>query len=564
MDTIIVCILLIPALLLHTANLITPLRLYLSIIISFVLFIETINLFYFQQFSTRLDKLFIDNIRYANLIWPMIFKDYSLILIAIFFALPASFIFTFRLSTSLFQSSPVKNKLIIFPFALILLVIGGRTSFNVASPNPSYYSWSRDNINNELTNNTIFSIASSAYYHENFNLSEFGTPDKTSDTKTYQKEIESSYKKKRNIILIVMESLGSRFVKKLGGINASPNFDKLTENGFFIQNMYASSNRTNRGLEAILSSIYPFVGNTYLKLPESTRGFWTVASTLKQQGYQSTFLYGGDSKFDNMKAFLLSNGFNQVIDSYTLNIKQQEGAWGYADEYLYNKTIKLLKESSKPQFITLLTLSNHEPFDYPKRQASLLKEFPAESYENAAVYSDWALGNFVNQLKQDNYFKDSLLVIVADHSIRTDDSTAFPFSEYHIPALFLADDLPVKKIDIISHQADIAPTLLDAAGISTTIPAQGFDLLKDTKSRALILRRNAYAFLTDGGYAIFQPKQHPIGNPVFFNEGLSLIHNSYLAYKNRTHRSIMQQPLSHQTDSSRDVVLLSNRNSNKQ
>ncbi|MDH5517185.1 MAG: LTA synthase family protein [Gammaproteobacteria bacterium] len=536
MDLIIISLFSFLSVILYSVNLHKANRIYLGLIFSVFIFLEMINLHFFAEFNLRLNYLLIDNLAYLGQILPSLFADYRFSLISTLILLPAVFYIVFRYSAVFFkQNTPLKQNLIALPFLLFILLLSSRGSLGQAAPSPSYYSWSSDNSINEISTNTVHSLLSSFIFHEEDNLYMYGQAP-TLLKKRFGQTIQSSLKKKKRIVLTIMESFGHLFVGSLGGKKASPEFDRLTKKGLFFSNMYSSSNRTNRGIEAILSSIYPFVGRTYLKLPDAQGDFWTLASSLKQQGYRTVFLYGGDIKFDNMKSFLLSNGFDEIIDSSNIGLDTKEFSWGYADEDIYNKAIGLLQTSDQPIFLTILTLSNHKPFDFPENRISLFPDADKKSFENATRYADWALGKFSREIIEKDLFNDSLLVYVADHNADVKGSKIVPVERYRIPALFLGEDIGPREITGVTHQADIAPTLLAAAGINTTIPAQGFNMLQAEKSRALIIKQKSYAFVNDQGQVIFQPEHKPIGNQILTEEGLALIYNSYAAYKNHTHK----------------------------
>lgn len=533
MDLMIISLLSFIPVILHCFNFFIATRIYLAFIFPFIILLEIFNFHFFEYFNIRLDYLFAENIIFFEQIAPMITEDYLPSLLLSIILIPLISFYIFKFSKKLFSPAPVKTKILILPLILIVLLISTRGSLRQSAPNPSYFSWSTENIDNEITNNTIYALLSSVYYHNNTDLEQYGKP-KNKSFEIFNKLIESKYSRKKNIILIILESFGSHVVGSLGGKCTSPEFDRISEKGFFLSNMYSSSNRTNRGIEAVLSSTYPYIGNTYLKSLDAAREFWTIADTLKEENYATTFIYGGDSKFDNMKTFLLSNGYGKIYDSSNLNIKKDKYSWGYPDEEIYNKAIDQLKKSSSPEFITLLTVSSHEPFDYPQGRTPLLDDYPVRSFENAVRYADWALGKFIKELEELNFFDDSLLVIVADHNAKLRMHHDNPIEHHRIPALFISHDLPKENIKTVTHQADIAPTLFNASGISTSIPAQGNDLLTNKKSRALFLSQGSYVYLKDDGHAIFQSNKPPSGNKKLFDEGLSLIYNSYYAHNKKS------------------------------
>jgi phosphoglycerol transferase MdoB-like AlkP superfamily enzyme len=348
-----------------------------------------------------------------------------------------------------------------------------------------------------------------------------------------------------------MESFGGSYVGSLGVTPTTPNFDAMSKEGLFLSNMYSSSNRSNRGFEAVLGSIFPIYPDSYLKLPKSIKGFWTIAKSMRREGYRTVFLYGGDSKFDNMKGFALSNGFDEVIDMYNFDLGIKRYTWGVCDDELYKKAYEILEQSDKPLFLVAFTLSSHKPFDYPDGKIEYYDKEPIKSFANSIKYADYALGEFYNRLKKDNFFDNGLLTVVADHNAHIFGDEKIAVNEFKIPALFIAKDLKPKTINSITHQIDIAPTLLDIAGVTATTPAMGIDLIKNSKSKALIIHHGAFVYLRDDSFVLYQqdkkasiydfsyqPQEY---NETLVKEGLNYIYGSYEIYNNQLHKDSIEE-----------------------
>ena len=86
------------------------------------------------------------------------------------------------------------------------------------------------------------------------------------------------------------------------------------------------------------------------------------------------------------------------------------------------------------------------------------------------------------------------------------------------------------------HHVDIAPTIIDLAGLNAEIPAQGNNLLKVDSSRALVTFHNNYAYIKDEGKVIYEKNKTPKGNKELINEGLNIIYKSYEKYENELHK----------------------------
>lgn len=519
-------------------------RAYYSLVLTLLFFLEITNYFFYDEFQTRLNYLVFEYIKYPDEVLSMLWFSYKFVFLLSIVFLTLFLIFIFKKVIFDFSYNRVFYKLLVYPLIVIFLFIGIRSSLDSSTPNPSFYSHSNSVIVNDITNNSLFSLFYAAYSLKKDKKINFGKKEKETLI-SIENKIISTHSKKKHLTLIALESFGKSYVGVLGGTPTSPFFDKMSKDGLFMSNMYSSSSRSNRGFEAILSSAYPLSSATYLKLPKSQKDFWTIAKELKENDYETIFLYGGDSKFDNMKSFALSNGFDKVIDLYNFDSSIKKYTWGVSDEELYKKASSILKNAKKPTFLFIFSLSSHKPFDYPSENIELYKEESKESFANSIKYADFALNSFYESLKKTNYFNDSVFAVVADHNAHMFGKELIPVSEFRIPALIIAKDIVKKEIIGVSHQVDLAPTLLDAMGITTTTPSQGNNLFIVKQSQALLVHRKAYAYITDDAYAIFQKNakmkvynknKEEIKNPLIIKNGLKQIYKTYDIYNNRLHK----------------------------
>src|SRR5205085_3479031 len=169
--------------------------------------------------------------------------------------------------------------------------------------------------------------------------------------------------------------------------------DKLaTSEGLLFTNLYASGNRTVRGFEGVLSSFPPLPGDSIVKRDLSDN-VETVARVLKRDGYGTVFLYGGRGLFDGMRSYAVRNGYDRFIEEKHFARPTFKTIWGVCDEDLFTRAVEEFRELAKgpqPFFATVLSVSNHKPYTYPKGK---IPEDPSEQRrENAVKYSDYALG----------------------------------------------------------------------------------------------------------------------------------------------------------------------------
>jgi len=283
-----------------------------------------------------------------------------------------------------------------------------------------------------------------------------------------------------NLVIVLEESLGAGFVKRLGGAPVTPNLDKLAEQGIWFERLYATGTRSIRGIEAVVAGFPPTPALSVVKLPRSQSNFATLASLLGRSGYRSEFVYGGESHFDNMRGFFLGNGFNAVVDRSDFKNPQFVGSWGASDEDLFamaHQRIESLHQDDQSFFLLVFTSSNHTPFEYPDGR---IEQYDAEkqTVNNAVKYADYALGKFIDQARGSDYWQDTLFLVVADHDTRVHGSALVPVNKFHIPGVILGADTAPMKVGSIASQIDLAPTVLSLMGIDSEHPFPGRDLTR--------------------------------------------------------------------------------------
>jgi phosphoglycerol transferase MdoB-like AlkP superfamily enzyme len=284
-----------------------------------------------------------------------------------------------------------------------------------------------------------------------------------------------------NVILVTMESFGAETTESLGGRKGlSPNLDRLGREGLFFTHMYATGTRTVRGLEAVTLSMPPTPGQAVVKRKKN-KGFQSLRGTLKAHGYDAIYFYGGYSYFDNMADFFTGNGY-EVIDRLSVDKKDitHETIWGIADEDMFNQVIKTLdarNASGKHFFAHIMTTSNHRPFTYPSGRIPI----PSGSGRNgAAMYSDWAIGDFVRKASTHAWFKDTIFVFVADHTSVGRGRTDLPMENYHIPMIIYSPaNVKPGVVDSVASQIDIPPTILALLNVSYKSTFFGQDILTE-------------------------------------------------------------------------------------
>lgn len=327
------------------------------------------------------------------------------------------------------------------------------------------------------------------------------------------REIRNPAPEKRlNVVMVSVESMSAEFMAAFGGSRGlTPHLDDLAARGMLFTRIYATGTRTVRGLEALSLSVPPTPGHAIIKR-EDHAGLFTAGSVFRQKGYEPIFLYGGYGYFDNMNAFYGSNGYT-VVDRTALDASQIhfENIWGVADEDLFALSLRELDQraaAGRPFFAHVMTTSNHRPFTYPAGRIDL----PSGSGRAGGVnYTDWAIGQFIQQAEQRPWSRDTLFVIVADHTHKARGRLELPLENYHIPLIVYSPaHVTPQRIDTLASQIDVAPTIFGLLNFSYRSKFFGHDILREGREhpRALLANYQTVGYVADGLEVELRPNRY--------------------------------------------------------
>lgn len=516
------------------------LRIWIVLSIWLLVFMEVVTPSFILEYDVRPNRLFVEYLMYPSELMNMLLSGYKTELTIVTLLSSLTLYFSWKGSAVVLNepAMPVWYwRPLLAILVLLLGVMGARSSLGHRPLNPAMVAFSIDPLMNDLTLNSTYSMlfAVKQLQNEDDAFKYYGQMDEDEVinlvrdstnlglNKYFSKEFptmashKSSYRgQKKNLVILLQESLGARYVGKLGGLPLTPNIDKLMEEGWNFTNVYATGTRSVRGIEAIITGFSPTPARSVVKLGKSQSGFFSIAHLLKKNGYHTQFIYGGESHFDNMKSFFLGNGFDDMQDFGTFKEPTFVGSWGASDEDLYAKAhlqFSVLHEQRKPFFSLVFTTSNHTPFDYPDGRIELYNQ-PKETRENAAKYSDYALGKFFENAKKSAYWADTIFLIVADHDSRAYGDQLVPIKHFHIPAVIVGSDIIHRQDTRLASQIDLPQTLLSLIGVDSDNPMIGHDLTQEipqVKLRAMMQFYKNFAWM-DGqnNVVVLQPEKSPV------------------------------------------------------
>ncbi len=324
---------------------------------------------------------------------------------------------------------------------------------------------------------------------------------------------------KPNILMIVLESFSSYLVGPLGrDENVTPNLNGFINEGILFTNFYASGPRTDKAMPAILNGYPAQPAQSIIKEPKKTQTLPGLVKILNEKGYNSSFWYGGEINFANFNSFVIGSGFHEIVTKKDFDQGTYNSKWGVHDHILFNELRSSLKTISEPFFKVVLTLSSHEPFDVPMEPV-FEGSGDLAKYKNSVYYADSTLGSFIRWAKTTDWWKNTLVILVADHCCRISGEIPVYSQEiFKIPMLWMGgavSDTGI-KINKLGSQVDIPITLLKQLDLTGNFPFSKDLLSKESESFAFYTYNEGFGFISDSSAVIYDQK---LGKPVL-QEGI--------------------------------------------
>jgi phosphoglycerol transferase MdoB-like AlkP superfamily enzyme len=491
-----------------------------------VLYLGVTEYFFFDEYNSRFNYVAVDYLIYPHEVFVNLWESYpvlqALILVGVL-SVAALLLLRGTIRQMSAYPSPWRKRLLLWVGQAALVTLG----FFALTINSQRLSSNR--VLNEITGNGLYSFFYAFYTNELDYDIYYATIDSGEAARRCRELVATSQSKflntdlavpiartisdslpslPYNIVLIVEESFGSKFIGSLHpeGPSITPRFDSLAADGMLFTKIYATGNRTVRGLEAALASFPPIPGRSIIKRPGGEHVF-TLPELLKDEGYQTAFLYGGHAYFDNIGRFATTNGYDAMIDQTKMPKATFSTIWGVCDEDLFAQTIATcdsLAALGRPFFATALTVSNHTPFTFPDHRIPFDPDKRKREY--AVRYADFAFGEFIENARSHDFFDRTLFVFMADHGARVYGSQQIPMDSYEIPILFYSPTLIPQGVreDQLGSQMDLAPTILDLLNKDYASEFFGRSLLSTSPDRewALMSHNRDVAMLRNNRLAV--------------------------------------------------------------
>lgn len=275
-----------------------------------------------------------------------------------------------------------------------------------------------------------------------------------------------------NVVIILLESWSGDLIESLGGEpGITPGFHKLENEGLLFTRFYTTGNRSQQAIASIYAGFPAIPVVTLTDFPEKYRKVPSLVKKLNKSGYFTSFYFGGQLIYGNIRSFLLSNEFGKLIEGEDFKSEIPRGKLGVHDEYLFERFLNDLGNMPQPFFATAFTLSSHSPYDQPGERPIDWIELENE-FVNSAHYTDQCLYEFMKNARQQEWYENTLFIIMADHSHSSYKGFPLGSFKYHqIPLLFtggaLKEEFRGIKSDFLSSNVDITTSLLKQLGIAS-------------------------------------------------------------------------------------------------
>lgn len=285
-----------------------------------------------------------------------------------------------------------------------------------------------------------------------------------------------------NVVIVIMESMCTFLMGDYNGPHLTPQLDSLKHHSFYFKNFYSAGIHTYIGIYSTLCS-YPALLHWQPMENIGHDKYDNIASTLKQNGYNTIYFTTHDDQFDNAGGFLRYNGFDRIVCQKDYPASKVISVLGVPDHYMFDFSIPLLNELSekgKPFLSVYMTASNHGPWRIPEDIP--FKPDAKNQDDRAAQYSDWAIGHFISNASSQPWFKNTLFVFLGDHGVNMGHTYDMPLSFHHIPCIFYIPGMqkPIVE-DGFGGQIDVFPTIMDILNIPFLNNTLGIDLLKEKR-----------------------------------------------------------------------------------
>lgn len=396
----------------------------------------------------------------------------------------------------------LKNRFFVSLLLLPLLILGVRGGFQNKPLKPTHaYAYSRSELGHLVLNSTFTFIHS----RKNSEVKKMAWLSE-SEMERYlfskrPKDVFSNAEDRpfKNVVLIILESFSMEYIGAANqGVGYTPFFDQLTKQGLFFRNFFANGRRSIEAVPSMMAGIPSWMSDAFLTSNFQGSEIKGLPDFLLRYNYSSGFFHGAVNGSMFFDSFAARSGFKKYfgLSEYPEPVRDYDGFWGVYDEPFFLWSKNQISAFQEPFFVTLFSLSSHQPYNVPLNLKGRFPKGTLEIHESIG-YTDYALEQFFIAAKKESWYKDTLFIITGDHTSKSDNSNyQDKIGFYRVPLLLFAENIKWPKLDLLqpAQHIDIYPTILHLLGFGDQFPLKIGRSLFDDQNRAYAMNRTPEGF----------------------------------------------------------------------
>ena len=327
----------------------------------------------------------------------------------------------------------------------------------------------------------------------------------------FQVKFQHKLSNKLNVVIVLLESWSYKYVDALAGNNfgITPNFDQLVKEGLSFNRFYAAGQRSIEGLQAVLTGVPILIDLPRLGWGLENSKFSRLGSILNGHGYHTLFAQSSRRTSFHIDSISAAAGFKNYYGMEDVELKldyaDPSSFWFGWDHETFNKVQSELSKVTQPFISFVFTGSTHSPY------GTLPKEFlkyphntdSEQGFMNTLFYTDWAIGQFMEDARKQPWFENTVFFFTADHTVGAHHNGT-TLDRFHIPLVMYSPKYIKPGVNnTISSHLDIMPTIIDLLKLPDTFSAVGQSLLtkkNDDNAFAYIHAGNITGIINNKGY----------------------------------------------------------------
>jgi phosphoglycerol transferase MdoB-like AlkP superfamily enzyme len=322
---------------------------------------------------------------------------------------------------------------------------------------------------------------------------------------------------KPNVVIFILESFAREYNGAFNKGTKIPDYegytpfvDSLANHSLIFTNAYANGWKSIHGVSSVIAGI-PSFQNAFTSSPYPKQKIESLVSTLKSEGYDTSFFHGAPNGSMGFLGFGNILGYDHYYGKTEYNNDADfDGVWGIWDEPFFQYFNKTLSAKKQPFMATLFSVSSHEPYKVPEKYKGRFPKGKVNINESIG-YTDYALKQFFAAAKKQPWYRNTIFVLVADHgNTIAYDEYKKEFNKNTVPILFFSpDEKYVGVNNDWAQQIDIYPTLLDMIGYRKPFRSWGRSLINDKQVPPFVIKygSNMYQFMSGDYICTFDGKK---------------------------------------------------------